>query len=310
MRIFMAVLAVLVGVAGAAAAQESANVPFRKTERGLILVDVHVNEQGPFPFLIDTGATSSVIFDSLAERLDVPDTGQGYAIVHGIVESGEHPTTILGSLRIGEARVPAIDAIVLKSASEKRDWLGIIGLDFLAEFIFIFRNKTETLELFKRERLPSRAFSGWRRLPVYHDTTLKRPYRLLFVPIRLDGRKVDALIDLGSTTPILNWPAARSIGFDRMYRRLEDQWLVEGATGEFRPRTIIKDVEIEIGQLKSKGSLLVADSKVLSELNRADTPFLILNAALFSRGEFAVDVETPAFYVKPQRSLPRSIVTW
>ena len=313
MRSLLAALVCLclsIGSAGHAIAQNTVTVPFKTTERGLIIVDVYVNEQGPFPFLIDSGATSSVIFGPLAEQLNLLDTKQGYAIVHGIVESGEHPMAALGSLRMGEARLSAIDAIVLQSPSVQRDWMGIVGLDFLSQYVFVFRHKSQTLDLIKHDQLPQRAFSGWRRLPVYHDTTLKRPYKLLFVPVRLDGKKVDALIDLGSTTPILNWAGARRIGFNRMYRRLQEQWKIEGATGEFRPRTIVTDVEIVIGRLKSQGSLLVVDTKALGELNRKDKPFLILNAGLFSKGEFAIDVKSPAFYFKPRRGLPSTIVTW
>ncbi len=308
MRAAITVLA-LWFVMSVAQAQETATVPFQTTERGLILVDVHLNEQGPFTFLIDTGATSTVIFSPLAERLNLPQSKQGYAIVHGIVESGQHPMTTLNNLRIGDASISAVEVIILKSPTVQRDWVGIIGLDFLSEYIFVFRNSTKMLWLYRHENLPRGIFSGWRRLPVYHDDTLKRPFPLLFVPVRLDGRKLDALIDLGSTTPILNWAGARRIGFNRMYRRMEEKWLLEGATGEFRPRTVVKDVEIQIGTLKSQGSLLVVDTKALSELNRADTPFLILNAGLFSQGEFAVDVKTPEFRMNPRWRPPATIIT-
>ena len=284
-------------------------VPFRKTERGLLLVDVRINDQGPFPFLIDTGATTSVVFEPLADQLRLTRTRDTFAMVHGIVESGEHPLARLRTLRIGKAQLTDLEAIVLKSPSVQRDWMGIIGLNFLSEFIFVFDNSGQTLTLYKHDDLPQRTFSGWRRLPVYHDTTLKRPFKLLFVPVRVDGKKLDALIDLGSTTLILNWPGARLIGFERLYRRLEEKWLVEGATGEFRPRTVIKDAEIKIGRLSAEGSMLIVDTKALRELNRHETPFLILSAGLFGRGSFAVDVATPAFYLKPRSTVRPVVIT-
>lgn len=293
-----------------AAAQDVASVPYRTTERGLIIVDVHVNDTGPFPFLIDTGATASVIFGTLARRLNLPDTKQGYAIVHGIAETGEHPMAIVNSLRIGGAQVPNLDVILLKSATVQRTWMGIVGLDFLSHYVLVFRHKTKTLALFQRQAVPQRLLSGWREVPVYHDKTLKRPYPLLFVPVKIDGRKIDGLIDLGSTTPILNWAGARRIGFNRTYDRLREQWLIQGATGEFAPRTVIKNTDIAIGRLRSEGSLLVADSPAMKELKRQETPFIILNAALFSQADFAVDVKTPSFHIKPRRVLPRSYFYW
>ncbi len=312
MRIAITLILSLVVMLGAAQAEETTRVPFTTTERGLILVDVHINGQGPFPFLVDTGATSSVIFAPLAERLGLGQTKQRYAIVHGIVESGQHPVSVVDSLQIGEATLSGVEAIVLQSPAVQRTWLGIIGLDYLEEYVFVFRNRRreQTLTLFRHGDMPRNYLTGWRELPVYHDATLKRPYKLLFVPIRVDGKRLDGLIDLGSSTPIMNWAGARRIGFDRMYRRLEEQWLIQGATGEFAPKTIIKDVEIAIGRLTSRGSLLVIDTPALRELNRQDTPFLILNAILFSRSDFAVDVRTPSFRIKSPRTLSPSILTW
>ncbi len=299
---FILTLLVCLGVAATVwpghAMAETDTVPFRKTERGLLLVDVRINDHGPFPFLIDTGATTSVIFEPLAQRLNLEQTQNTYAMVHGIVESGEHPLTRLDRLSMGSAQVTDLEAIVLKSPSVERDWVGIIGLNFLSEFVLVFDNNNQTLTLYNHDDVPRRLFSGWRKLPVYHDTTLKRPFKLLFVPVRVDGKKIDALIDLGSTTLILNWPGARRIGLERLYRRLEEKWLVEGATGEFRPRTVLKDAEIKIGRLTATGSMLIVDTKALRELNRQDVPFLILSAGLFGQGAFAVDVTTPAVFLK------------
>src|SRR5690349_20565118 len=55
---------------------------------GRITVPVRVNGEGPFDFVVDTGANRTVIAGELAAELGLPDDGP--ASIHGIV--GVEPT--------------------------------------------------------------------------------------------------------------------------------------------------------------------------------------------------------------------------
>ena len=50
-------------------------IPLRVVAGRLLLVPVSVNGTGPYPFLLDTGATSSMIDEALAGRLALPRLG-------------------------------------------------------------------------------------------------------------------------------------------------------------------------------------------------------------------------------------------
>lgn len=47
-------------------------VPFRSPHRSMIVIEVRVNGEGPYPFLFDTGATSSAVDPKLSASLHLP----------------------------------------------------------------------------------------------------------------------------------------------------------------------------------------------------------------------------------------------
>jgi serine protease Do len=59
---------------GRAHAQPGVSVPFREQD-GRLLVNVRVDGQGPYPFMIDTGADVGLISSSLAQSLRLPYVG-------------------------------------------------------------------------------------------------------------------------------------------------------------------------------------------------------------------------------------------
>jgi predicted aspartyl protease len=90
------VAAVLAGPAPARAIETTARrIPVRLVEGRLLLVPVTVNGSGPYPFLLDTGATCSLVDEELADRLRLPRVG-----------SVAHETSIAsGSADLVRARV-------------------------------------------------------------------------------------------------------------------------------------------------------------------------------------------------------------
>jgi Aspartyl protease len=65
----LATLLVVLGSAAWPHAVELGTTPFDLTDRGEIVVPVMVDGEGPFTFLLDTGASHSVVSDELARRI-------------------------------------------------------------------------------------------------------------------------------------------------------------------------------------------------------------------------------------------------
>lgn len=282
---------------------EPLSLPYRTDIDDLFIVDIDVNDTGPHPFVVDTGATSSALSRTLATQLGLVDLSQDFVIVHGVAESGLHPTTQLKSIGFGGEVRQAPTVVVLKNQEGARSWSGVLGLDILGDYVAVFRKDPNILSLYQAGELTADHFDGWRSLDVYHDTSLNRPYQLMFLNVLIDGVPMEALVDLGSSTPIINWAGARKLGYGDRYQKLREDWIIEGASGRFRPESVIEVKQIQAGLLRSVGSLLVADTPALKELNRADKPLIILSTDFFRRLEFAVDAARPALYVR-QPNLP------
>ena len=109
-------------------------VHFDLLEDGAIVVPVTVEGQGPFRFLLDTGASRSVVTESLARRVGA---ASGAAIMM-LTPGGQRvlqPAARLGTLRIGPVRV--VDLLVTRVEDDllkaAKDVEGIVGQDILAQ---------------------------------------------------------------------------------------------------------------------------------------------------------------------------------
>ena len=101
----------------------------------VVLAPVYINGKGPFPFIVDTGASKSVIDQTLARRL-------GFAISPSHHQlTGVNATQSAGRIairhwRIGKVSLPAEPLLTLALASDKRGagLAGLIGSDNLSRF--------------------------------------------------------------------------------------------------------------------------------------------------------------------------------
>src|SRR3954469_484656 len=88
---------------------KSATVRFRLAggAQPLILVPVEVNDQGPFDFILDTGAGTSLLSLELAEKVQIKILGskQGQSAGGAVSVS----LAKVDSIAVGEARLPDVD---------------------------------------------------------------------------------------------------------------------------------------------------------------------------------------------------------
>ena len=110
-------------------------VPFAVDGRGGIVVDVRVNGDGPFRFLLDTGASRSIVSDDLARQLGAPVVAKSEVVTSA--GSTMHLVVRLASVELSFARVTALLAPVIPAARLTmlgRGIRGLLGQDFLSGF--------------------------------------------------------------------------------------------------------------------------------------------------------------------------------
>jgi predicted aspartyl protease len=115
------------------------DVPLRlaKPGRPILLVNVLINSQETYPFILDTGASQTIVSPELAQRMGIGGTSADSIIgVGGAIQSA---VGLLMSLSIGEAtlsNVPVIVADIFSSLSQAvgTKFDGVLGFNFLSKF--------------------------------------------------------------------------------------------------------------------------------------------------------------------------------
>ena len=127
-------------------------VPFRLggPNDAALLVDVHLDDQGPFPFVLDTGATFTCVDEPLARRLELADAP---AIVAGVTVGGAGRMRMvqIDSLRVGQTTAHELIGCALDLGGLREipgvEAEGLLGLNFLKEFRVTLDFEREVLRL-------------------------------------------------------------------------------------------------------------------------------------------------------------------
>ncbi|MFD1658163.1 aspartyl protease family protein [Streptomyces caeni] len=114
------------------------DVPMKVIQREgqtLALVPVSIQGHGPYVFVLDTGASSSVVDDDVASSLGLPRTGEKQTI-SGVVGSEKVPFARLADWRVGDVELGAsTPAVVDLDRNGKRTGAkGLLGSDVLSRF--------------------------------------------------------------------------------------------------------------------------------------------------------------------------------
>ena len=112
-------------------------------EKPLITVETMVNGKGPFNFIIDTGASHSVLSSQTAEKLGLLQEAGCCEAMHGRSAQGAGGTvaartTTVESLRIGDVEAKDIEVAIVDltniSRTVKQTLDGIIGKNFMQDY--------------------------------------------------------------------------------------------------------------------------------------------------------------------------------
>jgi predicted aspartyl protease len=127
-------------------------VRFTMAGRGeaAVLVPVYLNGQGPYDFLLDTGATLTCVNQRLAEELDLPPMRGVIGVGATVGTSGQVNLLRVDRIAVGEAAatdvtVCAIDLGSIRDVGLEVD--GLLGLNVLKEYhvTLDFRNQVLSL---------------------------------------------------------------------------------------------------------------------------------------------------------------------
>jgi len=268
-------------------------VPTRVDRIGRVVVPVHINGEGPFPFVVDTGANRSAISPRLSRELGLQDRPGADVRLSGVTGVAVVATVRVGLLQTGALRLenrelPVIEPPVLANAD------GILGMDGLRDLKLEINFIDDRVVIGQsRQRRPP---PGFLVVPAR-----RRMGGLLVVDARIGNVPVQAIIDTG---------AARSLGNRVLQRRLRirpgddvpvGSTEVFGATDAMQRGDSALMPEISLGQARlQRLQVTFGDLHVFRIWQLEDSPALLIGMDMLGTvSQLVIDFRRSLIYLKP-----------
>lgn len=244
-------------------------------------VPVTIQGQGPFDFLIDTGAQATVLSRALADQLQLHDRGS--ATLVGMASTRRVETTPIDDFNLGSRsfyirQAPVVEGDNIGGAD------GILGLDSL-------QNQRVLLDFARREISVADAEQlGGNRGYEIVVRARERLGQLIITTARLDGVQVEVIVDTGAQGSVGNLALLQRL---RRNKELASTEMTD-INGVTLGGVVRVARELKLGRANVQNfPILFADSRPFHSLGLADKPALILGMSelkLFRR--VAIDFKT------------------
>lgn len=171
-----------------------------RTDR--MTVPVHIGGQGPYPFIVDTGAERTVISRELATRLKLDPSGT--ANLHSMTGESSVEMVMIPSLGVSSGSVKDIRAPALSRAHMGAP--GLLGIDSLKtqRVLMDFKRQTMTLTPSKQRE------EKWDPDTIV-VTARSRFGQLILVDASANGHKINVILDTGSQVSVGNEALRRKL---------------------------------------------------------------------------------------------------
>ncbi len=232
-------------------------------------VEVMVNGRGPYRFLVDSGADTSVVGLHIARDLELP-LGTP-AILDGTTDRALVDRVKVDALTLGPSTIRNLELPALREDDVGGD--GIIGIDALAQQRLMMDFETRLIKV-EDARTPVKALPG--EIVV---VGFRRRGQLILTEVRASGTPVQAVIDTGSEVTIGN-SALR----EKLLRSGRDQiWTIPamGVTGVTVNLQVARIGELELGPVTlADVPIAFADVPPFKLFGLSDEPALLLGTDL------------------------------
>jgi len=305
---FLFAAATLFAPAPSLAAKPVASAPYTIDYYGWLTVKVMVNGQGPYDFIIDTGATNSLAFQNLADIQAFAPVDKEPQNVLGMAARGTFPVRRIGELRIGAARLDNLESVILPDWMVEKKPQGILGLDFLSQYTLVFDAEAGRLDIYDPKRGPRmRPMRSWNRLKMRpRDFDLDISHPLYTVTGRINtNRKIPFMLDLGAAGTVVNEAALNP---DRLVIEMttESGRLRSRVTGALdqdpNEARAVRVQRLRIGRQNwTRRIITVHDAPIFAELGMAGRPFGLFGSDLVRERSFMIDFQGEEMRIGPER---------
>lgn len=267
--------------------------PVRSDRLGRVIAPVTVNGEGPFRFIVDTGANRSVLSAALAQRLGLVPSGQGE--VHSVHSVTTAPLVSGARLQYGEMSLSAAPMPVLQGAvlAGAHGLLGVDGMSGRRLRLDFDRNCIEIL--------PSREARRLRNWVAVRGEL--RFGHLVVVRGNIGGVRTNLLLDTGSDSSLANDALREALNARVRRNRPVVEYTFAYTAGD---RVTIENAMIirrmTMGDLEMRNvTAYVGDFHIFSLWQMLEEPTLLVGMDVLSQARgLAIDYSTAMVYLRPR----------
>ena len=235
---------------------------------GRLRAPVFINGAGPFEFIVDTGANGSVVARAVADRLDLPRSGE--MLLRGVTGSEKARAVLVDSLALGDLRTSLATLLIGSEALEGAD--GFLGTGSLLDMTVLLDFRRSVLAISESEQSVHLETEA---IPI----DLSRAH-LTSVEARINDKPVTAIIDTGAGGSIGN-RALLELVLDRRPRSRADQ--IVGTTEQVHDGNTYALPPVKLGSLWFAGvRISIADVSLFQHFDLTSKPALIIGMDVLS----------------------------
>jgi predicted aspartyl protease len=270
-----------------AAPEDFAAGATRSDRLGRVVAPVMVNGQGPFRFIVDTGANRSAVSDTLAARLGL--TPHGTDTVHSVQGVSVAPIVNVERLQYGDVTLSA-SAVPVLGGNVLAGEHGLLGVDGMSGRRLRLDFERNCIEIVRSEQ--ARRLRGWSTLPGE-----MRFGHLVVVRGVISGVRVHLLLDTGSDSSLANTALREAI--DARLRRRGEALVAYTAGADAELQNAIRLPRLTLGELEARDiTAFVGDYHIFQLWGLTREPTLLLGMDVLSQARgLAIDYGRGAVHV-------------
>jgi hypothetical protein len=272
------------------------DIKVRKVDTRLT-VEVRINERGPYRFLVDSGADTSVVGLGIARSLQLP-LGTPATLI-GMTDRNIVDRVKVDSLTLGPTTTRNLELPALRE--DDLGAQGIIGIDALARRRLMLDFDKRVIKI-ESAMKPAKALPG--EIVV---TARRRRGQLILTHVMADGLSLDAVIDTGAELSIGNLHLREKLvgGGQKV-----DVVAATGVTGKTVELQVAVIPELRIGKIVIRDlPIAFADLPPFQMFGLSDRPALLLGTDVLETFQrVSLDFQARKVRFQPRRCRFRSVI--
>jgi len=272
--------------------------PMRRGELGHYIVELTVNGEGPYNFVIDTAASLTMLSQGFVEELGLSPVPGASGMAHGANGNIQLEYFDLETVGFGNGELEDMRTIVQTSGNWpdfKEDIHGVLGVDVIGNYIPAFLQSGDLFRLVPSDMNVLAHLSGWTQAPLGRGFGGVR-----FIEVDVNGTSIDALFDTGASRSVMNFEGASAAGYTHGDPRVGPaDRPVNGLGGEPMDAVQVSDATVVWGEHSASSQLIVFADLPIFNVFRMDGPAMIAGATLFQNRDFVVDYQQSVVLFAP-----------